>query len=223
MGRKTAYVTEPLSSSSNSSSSNHRVITDPSDLKIDKTVDSLRGIKMTAPDGTVTQTSKYSDPRFGSQSPYTGNASVKTPSGLTYSGSSSRSVSLKESGNPLSLTSMTQSTTVNSRTSTSTYDAATHKITDKSPAGRLSIATVDDRGRVVLEEAGGLAPTSYAYDDRGRLTEAKTGTGDSTRTTTYTYARTYNSFGELAGYKANYLPNYNTPKSGSPPPTCATT
>ena len=86
---------------------------------------------MTAPDGTVTQTSLYSDPRFGSQSPYTGNTAVKTPGGLTLSVSRSRSARLKEPGNPLSATSITESTSVNYSTWTSTFEPATEKVTDR--------------------------------------------------------------------------------------------
>ena len=161
--------------------------TDPSGLSTEKVVNSDGSLKMTAPDGTVTQTSVYSDPRFGSQSPYTGNTTIKTPGGLTLSVSRNRSAKLKEPGNPLSTTSITESASTNYSTWTSTYDPETKEVTDRSPAGRQKVSTVDGEGRIVREDAGGLASTGYAYDERGRLTESTTGTDEDARTTTYTY------------------------------------
>ena len=181
-GRKKSYLVEPRPNGQS-----RRVTTDPSGLSTEKVVNSDGSLKMTAPDGTVTQTSVYSDPRFGSQSPYTGNTTIKTPGGLTLSVSRSRSAKLKELGNPLSATSITESASTNYSSWTSTYDPETKKVTDRSPAGRQTVSTVDDEGRIVREDAGGLAPTSYAYDERGRLTESTTGTDEDARTTTYTY------------------------------------
>ena len=158
----------------------------PTRVSPGKVVNSDGSLKMTAPDGTVTQTSVYSDPRFGSQSPYTGNTTIKIPGGLTLSVSKSRSAKLKEPGNPLSATSVTESTSTNNSTWTSTYDVAAKKVTDRSPVGRQAVSTVDDKGRVIEKQAGGQAATSYTYDDRGRMTEAITGDDDA-RATTYAY------------------------------------
>ena len=183
-GRKTTYETEPLAGGQT-----RRVITDPSGLKTDKTLSSTGDVLQSKmPDGTIVQSSMYSDPRFGAQSSYQGYATVKTPSGLTFTKSSNRSASLKDWGNPLSATTVTNSTSLGWwRTYTSTFDTASKKVTNRTPAGRQGVATVDEKGRVVAKEFGGLSATSYEYDGRGRLTKAITGAGANSRTVTYEY------------------------------------
>ena len=64
---------------------------------------------------------------------------------------------------------------------------AAKTIRNTSPEGRSTTTTVDEKGRPVLEESPGFAPTSYEYDERGRLTKVTSGTGTEARTTTYAY------------------------------------
>src|SRR5687767_12986076 len=128
------------------------------------------------------------DPRFGMLAPITKSASVTTPGGLTYSVSTTSSAVLSDPSNPLSLTSLTYSTVVNSRPpATSVYQAASRTRTTTSPAGRQGASVLDTLGRLVQAQFGGLAPASYSFDQRGRLASAGVGNGAEARTATYAY------------------------------------
>jgi RHS repeat-associated protein len=99
----------------------------------------------------------------------------------------SRTVTLSDPNNLLSLTSQTDTLTLNGRTATSTYSATTKAFTDQSPAGRQSTTTIDAQGRVVREQVDSLEPVAFAYDTRGRLSTVTQGTGGAARTSTFTY------------------------------------
>ncbi|NIQ99730.1 MAG: RHS repeat protein, partial [Gemmatimonadales bacterium] len=79
-----------------------------------------------------------------------------------------RSVSLAEPDNPLSLTTLTDVVSINGRTFTSIYDAASRTFTDTTPGGRQEVTNIDAQSRVVQEQVPGLAPISNTYDARGR-------------------------------------------------------
>jgi YD repeat-containing protein len=110
------------------------------------------------------------------------------PSGLNYYESNSRSVTLNEPGNPLSVKTITDSTSIgNDPHYATTYDAAFRKVTTSTGAGRRSFAIVEEKGRVVSEETSGLAATTYERDEKGRVTNTTTGTGENARSVSYTY------------------------------------
>jgi YD repeat-containing protein len=77
--------------------------------------------------------------------------------------------------------------TINGRVFTTTYDAGTRTFSLTSPTGRQDSAVLDDHGRPVQEQPGGLDPSSYAYDSRGRLTTATHGHGANSRVTQMGY------------------------------------
>jgi RHS repeat-associated protein len=154
--------------------------------------DGLQTVEQTAPDGTTTVTSpdgtvtttKYGpDPRFGMLSPLTLSYTQQTPSGLTYQLSEARTATLSHPDNPLSLTQLVDTTTVNGQASTTTFDAAAHTITSLSAEGRTSVQTLDALGHVVREEVPGVTPVDYTYDAHGHLTRVT----DGSRVTTLAY------------------------------------
>lgn len=73
-------------------------------------------------DGTVITTTQGPDPRFGMQVPVSESV-ITTTGGKTFNASTQRTALLSDPLNPLSLTTLTNSSTLNGRTSTSTYDA----------------------------------------------------------------------------------------------------
>jgi RHS repeat-associated protein len=170
--------------------------------------------RTTAPDGTVTQSTigtdgstatllpdgtkidllEGPDPRFGMQAALPKSRTVTTPGGKVATTTTNRTVTLTSPDDILSLTGMTDSVTVNGRTYTSAYDAASSTFTDTSPAGRTRTTTIDGQGRVTRTQSAGLEPTAYAYDAHGRLASITQGTGGSARVTQFTY----NSAGYLA-------------------------
>jgi RHS repeat-associated protein len=85
------------------------------------------------------------------------------------------------------LVSQVDTTTVNGKVSTSTYNVAANTITNVSAVGRQTVSTLDAQGRVVQVQAGNLAPTAYAYDSRGRLATVTVGSGANARVTSFSY------------------------------------
>jgi RHS repeat-associated protein len=130
---------------------------------------------ITAPDGTVTTEVLGPDPRFGMLAPLTASLIVKTPSGLTSTVSAARSITLSNPGNILGLATQTDTLTLNGRTYTSMFDAASGTITGTSPEGRTETASLDSHGRVVAEQVPGLDPVEISYDARGRLASVDQG------------------------------------------------
>jgi YD repeat-containing protein len=109
------------------------------------------------------------------------------PSGLTSTLTTTRSVTLSDPNNLLSLTGSTDTVALNGRTATSTYNASTKTIINRSPAGRQVTTTLDAQGRILREQVDGLGPITFTYDPRGRLSTMTQGTGGTARTSTFTY------------------------------------
>ena len=121
------------------------------------------------------------------QAPLPSSLTVKTPSGLTAAFAMTRSVTLSDPNNLLSLTSQTDTLTLNGRAATSTYTAATKTFIDRSPANRQLTRTLDAQGRVVRGQVDSLEPVAFTYDPRGRLSSVTQGTGGTARASTFTY------------------------------------
>jgi hypothetical protein len=94
------------------------------------------------------------------------------PSGLTFSAQVTRTTILTSTVNPFSLITQTEIVSINGRPYTSIYSATARTFVDQSPTGRTVTTTIDATGRVVYEQATGLAPANYAYDSCGRLVTA---------------------------------------------------
>ena len=141
----------------------------------------------TTADGTLTTLIPGPDPRFGMQAAFPSALTVRMPSGLTSSLAMTRTVTLSNPTNPLSLTSQTDTMTRNGRVTTSTYAASTKTITDRSAANRVVTTTLDVQGRVVRQQLDALEPVEITYDPRGRLSSVSHGTGGAARASSFTY------------------------------------
>jgi RHS repeat-associated protein len=150
----------------------------------------------TAPDGTITTTVEGPDPRFGMQAPITQSFRVKAPSGLTLTTTATRSATLSNPDNKLSLLTQTDTLAVNGKTFTSIYDAALSQTTLTSPLNRRSLVKTDAQGRVLQEQTASLEPLNYQYDTRGRLSSITHGTVGSATARTATLS--YDAQGNLA-------------------------
>jgi RHS repeat-associated protein len=135
------------------------------------------------PDRMTYSVTKGADIRFGMQAPLPATTVVSTPGGKQMTTTMARAVTM----NGTNLVSQVDTTTVNDKVSTSTYNVAAKTITNVSAAGRQTISTLDDKGRVVKVQSGNLAPTAYTYDTRGRLATVTVGTGTSARITSFSY------------------------------------
>jgi YD repeat-containing protein len=147
---------------------------------------------MVDPDGTTISAKDSPDPRWGMAAPIAATQTVKSPAGLTQTTTASETVSLSDPANPLSVISITESTSVNGQAWISAYSAATHTITDTSPVGRTTSTALDTRGRVSQVQLNGLAPTKYSYDARGALTSIVESPDTDARMTSLAYDQSGN-------------------------------
>ena len=135
------------------------------------------------PDGMKVSTTPGPDPRFAMQAPIDKASTVTTPGGKVLSTSVARTATLTDPTNPLSLTALTETTTVNGHAFTSAYSAATKTFTNSTPLGRQSTTTLDALGRVIQTQVAGLNAVNRTYDSNGRLATITTGP----RTLTFAY------------------------------------
>jgi RHS repeat-associated protein len=181
-GRATTYRVERLSSG------NQRLTTiDPAGAQFQAVMRKDGTQTATYPDGTVVSSTLGPDPRWGMRAPVVTTTTVTTPGGKVQTTTQQRTATLATPGDVLSLRTFSETTTVNGRAFTSAYDAATRTLTGTSPAGRRYTARLDERGRLVEEQLGDLAPTSYTYDLRGRLATVTEGVGAGSRMTSLSY------------------------------------
>ena len=150
----------------------------------------------TWPDGTVAKVSEGPDPRFSMQAPVETNSTIQTPTGLNRVAVTERSATLSNENDLLSVITLTETSIINGRNSTSQYDAATLTWADTSAANRSSSVQINIKGQPVLSQITGLEQASYSYDIRGRLNAVIEGTGLNERRTTLVYYQT----GPMAGF-----------------------
>jgi RHS repeat-associated protein len=122
----------------------------------------------TFPDGTSTSAMLAASPRWGIQAPFVTSGTVAF-GGHSASIAGSTTASLADPLEPFSLLSEQASWTLNGRTYGSSYSASQRTLTDTTPGGRTSTTVIDALERVIRTQDSGLAPTSFAYDARGRL------------------------------------------------------
>ena len=145
-------------------------------------------ITSTGPDGTTSLISPASpDPRFGLAVPLLTSSVTTTPAGISSQTGETRTGTLSDPTNPLTVTALTTSTTTDGLTVQTHYDAASHTVTTTSPGGTASTVTLNSDGQVAAASRGTLIPTSYGYDSHGRVLTATTGSGPTARVSTYAY------------------------------------
>lgn len=137
-------------------------------------------VTVSAANGLVTTAQLGADSRFGMASPLDSSATSITPGGVRLEIQRSRTATLDDPTNLLSLRSATESKTVNGRTLQTTFDARTRRFKTTTPAGRQSSLDIDALGRPVVSSRSGVLPVAYGRDSRGRLTTVTQGTRSST-------------------------------------------
>ncbi|MET0405407.1 MAG: RHS repeat-associated core domain-containing protein [Cystobacter sp.] len=144
----------------------------------------------TMPDGTVSTEVLGPDARFGMQAPLLSSWQVKLPGGLTSRFTHGNAVTYVNGDSTQGVSTLEDTLSRNGQPFLSTYTAANRTLTRRSPEGRQSIATLDEKGRLVRQEVSGVLPMEYSHDAEGRITKVTQGD----RTETYTYHPT----GDLA-------------------------
>lgn len=163
MGRTKSYVV------SRSAAGDSKTIsaTDQAGLTRVTTINSDFSSSETSPDGTSVTSTTTADPRFGINAPVA-STTVAMPSGLTMTEGTSRGVSLSNAADPLSLTSLVESVSVNGKAFSSSYSRSANTLTSTTPLGRQTVTTVDALGRVAQVQAPGVLATQMQYDGLGR-------------------------------------------------------
>ncbi len=128
-----------------------------------------------------------SSPRFRFEAPLLSSYSEQNPSGLTSVLSESHDVEISDPLDPLSLTSLFETLTDNSRDYSYAYDPTTSTGTFTTPEGRAVTQTLDGQARPLSVLVPGFSPINFTYDLRGRLETVVSGSGAETRSDTYTY------------------------------------
>jgi len=182
LGRASSYQIDQLGNGDE-----HRTNTEPNGLATVQ-VNGANGIDtVTYADGTTTSETLGPDPRWGVFAPIAKTASVQTPGGKILTTLTARTATLTIPSDPLSLSTQSETITVNGHPYTSVYSAATKTHTDTTPVGRLRTETIDAQGRPVQTQLAGFEAVNRTYDSRGRLATIAAGTGIDTRTATYAY------------------------------------
>ena len=141
----------------------------------------------TSSTGMTSSVTDGPDPRFGMQAPTTRSVEVSAPGGPTLTVSSSSDAELSDPADPFSLVTVSGSTTVDGRTTTSIYTAASKSLVQTTPGGRVTTLVTDAQGRVVSSQFGNLAPVTTVYNALGQIEALTAGSGDSARVTSFTY------------------------------------
>ena len=169
-GRKTTYRTEELPSGDVV-----RTVTDPAGGTTTSTV---------GPDGVTTvvrptgerETYRFGpDPRFGMSAPLVRSTITEQPSGLTRTSESTRTVDLASPSNPLSVTRVLDTITVNGRTSSSSYDAATRTLTTRSVSGAPAVTELDGARRPLRFSVPNVEDVTFEYNAEGNITRRTQG------------------------------------------------
>jgi len=181
LGRTTSYRLETLPTNDE-----RRVNTFPDGTQSVELLGTNGGTRTTLPDGTVTDVLETGDPRFSMQAPITQSATTTT-GGLTSTLTAQRTVNLSDPNNLLSLTSQTDTVTLNGRTATSVYTAASRTATATSPMNRQSRVVTDLLGRPTQAQVGNLLPVNTSYDSHGRPSSTTQGSGADARTVGFSY------------------------------------
>ena len=143
---------------------------------------------ITTPGGTVSTQVQGPDPRWGMMAPLTQSQVTTTPGGLTLQTTTTRTVTLTDPNNLLSLGQLTDTISINGQAYTRTYTTATKLVVATTPSGRQLTSTLDAQGRRVQLQVASLLPVSMAYDPQGQISTITQGSGSNTRMLSLSYS-----------------------------------
>ncbi len=127
--------------------------------------------------GTIISSVSGPDPRFDLQVPQVESYMVKLPSGLAMTVTVSRAAALSDTGNVLSLVSLTNKIAVNNKTNVTIYTASSRSMQVTSPEGRSYTIHFDAKGRMDKVDSPGFFAIEAGYDSHGRLQSIAQATG----------------------------------------------
>jgi RHS repeat-associated protein len=182
LGHTTRYRTVALADGRT-----QQITTYPSSLSTTVTTTADGTVTTVDPDGTSATGVMSPDPRFGLAVPLMSSMTQTSPSGATITVTRQRTVTLSDPANPLSLSGLTDTTTLAGNTNTTSYTQPGRTLTTTGPGGGTIVTTLNNDGLPISSQTGSLNSVNYGYDTRGRMTSVSTGSAAAARTTTTSY------------------------------------
>ena len=124
---------------------------------------------LSLPDGTMIYKQDGPDPRFDMSAPVTKKLTISTPGGKTYDVSLSKTATLTNPNNLLSLHSLKETMRLNGHDYSTVIGIAEKQTTETTPMGRTVAKTLDAQGMVVMENYPEVAAIQFSYDAESRL------------------------------------------------------
>ena len=182
LGRTHVYQVEQLPTGTV-----RRTVTAPSGTQTITVINIDGSEQTTYADGGVATIKYGPDPRWGMLTPVPSSVSIQNAGGLTATATITRTATLADPNNLLSLATLTDSVTINGSTFMNVYDSATRTVTATSAAGRQRKAVTDFNGRIIQSQVLGLQTNFFAYDTRGFIGNITQGTGPLARAVSLSY------------------------------------
>ncbi len=130
---------------------------------------------VTSPDGTQTFGAFSADPRFGPQAPIPSLVTIETPDGIRATLAQTRSVTLSDPSNLLSVQTATTTQVLNGNAWTTLFNAGQSTSVLTSPTGRTITTTLDAKGQPTQVAVPGMAPLTFSYNSHGDVVSTARG------------------------------------------------
>ena len=172
LGRATSYAVSRLTTGDRQ---RHNTLPNGLEATVNVGADGRRSTVL--PDGTQVTSTLSPDPRFGMQAPLVSRTTT-TPGGKVLAVGMSRTATLDNPADPLSLTAMVDTVSLNGKSTTTELDVALGTVTQihTSPEGRVTTSVFDTEGHLLSLTRLGLLPTTFGCDTSGRLAATTQGT-----------------------------------------------
>ena len=164
-----------------------RRITNPSGLTIESVKQANATQTAAYSDGTKLVAQEGPDPRFQMLAPIAKETTFSTPAGLLFKKTITRTATLSNPIDILSLQLLKDIVNINGRSFIQEFDQSQKLWTLTSAVGRKSFTTVNEKGRPVKFQSANLEPIQMSYDSDGRITTLTQGTGAQERLLTFAY------------------------------------
>jgi RHS repeat-associated protein len=128
------------------------------------------------PDGTQVIVDKDADPQWEAMVPRAAALRILLPSGTQLAATATRTATFSSLNDPTSLTSRTETVSVNGRAYTATFTRSDGRLRVVTPAGREITTFLRPDGQLSAYQITGLGAVSFGYDGIGRMTGASDGT-----------------------------------------------
>lgn len=126
-------------------------------------------------------------PRFGMLAPMLSSGLANASPTIRLEQRTTRTVSLSDSEDLLSVQMLTLNNRFNGRNYQLQYETSARSVTSTSPSGREELIVLDDKQNPKSSSISGREPLRFTYDELGRSTAIRLGTGEEERQLSFVY------------------------------------